>query len=304
MLRASLGFLGRCSESTKSAGVQRQYSGTAGRTENCQVGVFLAYGSGRGRAFLDRELYLPESWIADQTRCRAAGIPAEIEFVTKPALARRMIERALTATVPAAWVVADEVYGDDAPLRRWLEARRQAFVLAVSSTHPLWQDREQRPAAAIVAGLAADAWTTVSAGQGSKGERLYDWACIELPYRAPDGMGHRLLVRRSRTATPELAYFRVLCPTQTSLEEAVRIAGMRWMIEESFEDAKESVGLDHYEVRRYDAWYRFITLALVAHATLEVTRLQATARDRVVVEKGGPSCPSSRSPFPRCGGSC
>jgi SRSO17 transposase len=202
-------------------------------------------------------------------------------------LAIRMLERALAAGVPAAWMVADEVYGDNEPLRRWLEAKRQAYVLAVSSTHLLWQDMEQRPVAAIVAALPEDTWTTGSAGTGSKGERLSDWACIELPYRAPAGMQHRLLVRRSRTATPELAYFRVFCPTQTSLEELVRVAGMRWMIEECFADAKGTVGLDHYEVRRYDAWYRFITLALLAHAALEVSRLQATAQDRAVLEKRG-----------------
>lgn len=271
------GFL---KKGTKSAGVQRQYSGTAGRTENCQLGVFLAYGSALGRAFLDRELYLPASWIADPARCREAGIPAGVSFATKPALAKQMLARAFAAHVPAAWVVADEAYGNDEPLRRWLETQRQAFVLAVSSNHRLWQDMEQRPVAAIVAGLAADAWTTVSAGPGSKGERLYDWTCLDLPYRAPDGLQHRLLVRRSRTVRPELAYFHVLCPVQTSLEELARVSGMRWMIEECFEDAKESVGLDQYEVRRYDAWYRFITLALLAHAALEVTRLQLSAQER------------------------
>lgn len=272
---------------TKSAGVQRQYSGTAGRTENCQLGVFLAYGSALGRAFLDRELYLPEDWIADQARCREAGIPDDATFATKPELARRMLDRALCAAVPAAWVVADEVYGDNEPFRRWLETRRQAFVLAVSSTHLLWQDIEQRTAAAITAELAADAWTTCSAGRGSKGERLYDWASIELPYAAADGMQHRLLVRRSRTASPELAFFRVFCPASATLPDLVRAAGMRWMIEECFEEGKGSVGLDQYEVRRYDAWYRFITLALAAHAVLEVTRLQATTQERAVGEKGG-----------------
>jgi SRSO17 transposase len=272
---------------TKSAGVQRQYSGTAGRTENCQLGVFLAYGSAKGRAFLDRELYLPESWIDDEARCREAGIPAGPPFATKPQLAQRMLARALTAGVPAAWVVADEVYGNDDPLRRWLEATGQAYVLAVSSTHLLWQDMAQRTAAAIVTALPAAAWTTVSAGAGSTGDRLYDWACIDLPYHAPDGMQHRLLVRRSRTAAPELAYVRVLCPTGTSLEDLVRVAGMRWMIEECFEDAKASVGLDQYEVRRYDGWYRFTTLALLAHTALEITRLQASTVDAGAEEKGG-----------------
>ena len=272
---------------TKSAGVQRQYSGTAGRTENCQLGVFLAYGSAVGRAFLDRELYLPQSWTTDEARCREAGIPKHVSFATKPVLARQMLARAFADEVPAAWVVADEAYGDDEPLRRWLETQQRAFVLAVSSNHRLWQNMAQRSVAAIVAGLPTDAWTTLSAGPGSKGERLYDWACIDLPYRAPGGLQHRLLVRRSRAATLELAYFRVLCPAETRLEEIVRVAGMRWMIEECFEAAKGSVGLDQYEVRRYDAWYRFITLALVAHAALEVTRLQLTEQERVLGEAEG-----------------
>jgi SRSO17 transposase len=189
--------------------------------------------------------------------------------------------------VPAAWVVADEAYGDDEPLRRWLETQCLAFVLAVSSNHRLWQDMEQRPVAAIVAELAPDAWTTVSAGTGSKGERLYDWTSLDLPYHAPDRMEHRLLVRRSRTGTADLAYFRVLCPVGTSLEEVVRVSGMRWIIEECSEDAKGSVGLDQYEVRRYDAWYRFITLALLAHAALEVTRLQFTPQEHGLGEHQG-----------------
>jgi SRSO17 transposase len=263
------GFL---KKGTKSAGVQRQYSGTAGRTENRQLGVFLAYASAHGHAFLDRELYVPQSWIDDAPRCQEAVIPAETVFATKPALVQRMLARAMAAGVPAAWVLADEVYGDDEPLRRWLEERRQAFVLAVSSTHLLWQDMAQRPPAALVAALPASAWTTISCGAGSKSERLYDWACIALPYQAPTGIQHRLLVRRSRTVTPDLAYFRVLCPLVTSLADLVRVAGMRWTIEECFEEAKECVGLDQYEVRRYDAWYRFITLALVAHAALAVAR--------------------------------
>ena len=163
------GFL---KKGTKSAGVQRQYSGTAGRIENCQLGVFLAYGSALGHAFLDRELYLPESWIANQARCREAGIPDDTAFATKPVLARRMLERACAAGVTAAWVVADEVYGTDEPFRRWLEARRQAYVLAVASTHLVWQDMAQRTVASVVAQFPNEVWTTCSAGTGSKGERV------------------------------------------------------------------------------------------------------------------------------------
>lgn len=273
------GFL---KKGTKSAGVQRQYSGTAGRIENCQIGVFLGYGSAVGRAFLDRELYLPAQWLHDRERCREAGIPKETVFATKPALALRMLERAFAAGVSVAWVVADEVYGDDEPFRRSLEARGQPYVLAVSSTHLVWQDMEQRAVATIIAALPADAWTTCSAGKGSKGERLYDWTGVRLPYAATAGMQYRILARRHRT-TGELAFFWVFCPEETALAELGRVAGMRWMIEECFEAAKGTVGLDQYEVRRYDAWYRFITLALLAHAILEVTRIQAN-RD---AEKGG-----------------
>lgn len=269
------GFL---KKGTKSAGVQRQYSGTAGRIENCQIGVFLAYGSAVGHGFLDRELYLPQEWLADQARCREAGIPDQTAFATKPALAMRMLNRALAAGVSAYWVLADEVYGNDEPFRRHLEARQQAFVLAISSTHLVWKNMTQQPVSALVAALATDAWVTCSAGAGSKGDRLYDWACLTLPYQAAEGMQHRLLARRSRTATVELAYFRVFCPIETDLDRMAREAGMRWMIEEFFEQAKGSVGLDQYEVRRYDAWYRFITMALLAHAVLEVTRLQLIAQ--------------------------
>jgi len=272
---------------TKSVGVQRQYSGTAGRTENCQLGVFLAYATPHGRAFLDRELYLPREWTDDRARCREAGVPDEVPFATKPQLARRMLERALEAGAPAAWVIGDEVYGEDEGLRHWLEGRQQPYVLAVSSDHLLWQDMEQRRVDAIVAGLAPDVWVTRSAGSGSKGERLYDWACLHLPYQAAAGMRHWLLVRRSLAASRELAYFRAYGPATTSLEELVGAAGMRWTIEECFEDAKGTVGLDQYEVRRWEAWYRFITLGLLAHAFLEGTRLRANAVSAGDGKKGG-----------------
>ena len=271
------GFL---KKGTKSAGVQRQYSGTAGRIENCQLGVFLVYGSRAGRAFVDRELYLPAEWLADAARCREAGIPEETTFATKPQLALRMLHRTFTDGVTPAWILADEVYGNDEPFRRDLEARRQAFVVAVSSSHLIWRDMAQQSVATMAASLPPDAWRTCSAGSGSKGERLYDWACVRLPYQAPEDMEHRVLVRRSRTTTPELAYFRVLCASQTTLEEVVQAAGQRWMIEECLEDAKGAVGLDQYEVRRYDAWYRFVTLALLAHALLEVTRAKLSTREQ------------------------
>jgi SRSO17 transposase len=263
------GFL---KKGTKSVGVQRQYSGTAGRRENCQIGVFLAYASPKGRSFLDRELYLPKEWADDPERRREAGVPEEITFATKPELATQMLERACAAGVPAGWVTGDEIYGNDTDLRRWLEARGHPYVLAVSCDHPLWHDGRQERADALVAALPAEAWGTLSCGAGSQGERLYDWACIRLPYESGPGTASWLLARRSRSDPTELAYFRAFGPAATPLQELVRVAGTRWAIEESFEDAKGVVGLDQYEVRKWNAWYRHITLALLAHAYLEVTR--------------------------------
>jgi len=271
------GFL---KKGTKSVGVQRQYSGTAGKRENCQIGVFLAYASTTGRTFLDRALYLPSVWADDPERRREAGVPKEVTFATKPQLARQMLERALGAGVPARWVTADEGYGDDSDLRRWLEGQNQAYVLAVSSNHPLWHDGAQERADEIVATLTSAAWATLSCGAGSKGERLYDWAWMQLPYETAAGMRSWLLVRRSLSEPTELAYFRVFGPAGTSVEEMVRAAGRRWAIEESFEAAKETVGLDQYEVRTWTAWYRHITLALLAHAYLEVTRLHVTGGEK------------------------
>jgi SRSO17 transposase len=263
------GFL---KKGTKSVGVQRQYSGTAGRRENCQIGVFLSYASTKGRTFLDRELYLPQEWADDSVRRQEAGVPEEVEFATKPELAHRMLQRAFSAEVPAAWVTGDEVYGDATDLRRWLEEERRPYVLAVSCSHPLWHQGHQQRADHLVASLSPDAWGTLSCGAGSQGERLYDWACLQLPYDTIPGMRQWLLVRRSRSDPTELAYFRAFGPETTELAELVQVAGMRWAIEESFEDAKGSVGLDQYEVRKWRAWYRHITLALLAHAYLEVTR--------------------------------
>jgi SRSO17 transposase len=209
-----------------------------------------------------------------------------VGFATKPQLAQRMLERALDAGVPAGWVLGDEVYGEDEGLRRWLEARRQPYVLAISCDHLVWQDMEQRRVDALVAELAPESWVTRSAGTGSKGERLFDWAGLRLPVTAAEGMGHWLLARRSRGEKRELAYFRAYGPVTSTLEELVSSAGLRWPIEECIEEAKGIVGLDEYEVRRYEAWYRFITLALLAHAVLAVTRLQANTSP-AGGEKGG-----------------
>jgi SRSO17 transposase len=255
-----------------SAGVKRQYSGTAGRIENSQVGVFLCYAGATGAALVDRELYLPQEWVADGPRCRQAGVPEATEFATKPELARRMIERALDADAPCGWVAADEVYGNDRKLRRWLEERHLAYVLAVASDHRLrWPDREQRRVDAIVRSLPALAWERHSAGSGSKGERLYDWALIRCSQE--DGWAQSLLVRRSIEDQPEYAYYRVHAPMrQTTVGALARVAGQRWHIEQAFQAAKGECGLDHYEVRHWQGWYRHITLAMMAHAVLAVLR--------------------------------
>ncbi len=271
------GFL---KKGTKSVGVQRQYSGTAGRIENCQIGVFVGYASHQGRAFLDRELYLPQEWVQDPARRGEAGVPPAVRFATKPELARQMLARAFAAGVPASWVSGDEIYGNDGAFRRWLVAENHPSVLAVSAHHPLWQSGTQERADHLIAALPPAAWAPLSAGAGSQGERLYDWACIQVPYESAPGTAHWLLARRSLSDPTEHAYYRVFGPADTSVATMVRVAGMRWAIEASFEDAKGAVGLDHYEVRTWTAWYRHVTLALLAHAYLEVTRLHANAEEK------------------------
>ena len=269
------GFL---KKGTTSVGVQRQYSGTAGKVDNCQLGVFLAYASSRGRAYIDRELYLPKAWTDDPERCRAAGVPEQVGFRTKPQLAQLLLERALEAGVPASWVTADEVYGQDPALRGWLEGRRMAHVLAIKSSELLavGDGPAKLSAAQLAAAVPAEAWVGASAGQGAKGRRLYDWTRIQLTPPAVSGWQRWLLVRRSRR-DGELAFYACYGPASTSLVGLVRVAGIRWAIEDGFQQVKNEVGLDHYEVRRWPGWYRHITLALLAHAFLVVTRTKATS---------------------------
>jgi SRSO17 transposase len=267
------GFL---KKGTTSVGVQRQYSGTAGKVDNCQLGVFLAYASPRGRAFIDRELYLPKAWTEDRGRCRAAGVPEEVGFRTKPQLARVMLQRALDAEVPASWVTADEVYGGDPALRRFLQDRGLSYVLAVKGSEPfVTVTSGSATAAQVAASVPVEQWVACSAGHGAKGRRLYDWARVELAVPAAGGYARWLLVRRSRR-DQELAFYACFGPAETSLLGLVRVAGIRWAVEEGFQQAKTEVGLDHYEVRRWPGWYRHITLALLAHAFLVVTRTTAT----------------------------
>ncbi|UJW36796.1 IS701 family transposase [Saccharothrix sp. AJ9571] len=265
---------------TKSAGVTRQYSGTAGRTENSQIGVFLAYASDRGRALIDRELYLPKEWIVDRDRCTAAGIPDDVGFATKPELAQLMLERALTASIPFAWFTADEAYGQVGRLRLWLEEHDIAHVLAVpKSQMVISMDLRQRRAHAVIADVAPAAWQRLSCGDGAQGQRIYDWTVVDIrPLRRPE-VGHWLLARRSVSDPSEIAYYICFGPAATDLQELVRVAGRRWAIEESFQTAKNETGLDHYQVRRYEAWYRHMTLSTAAAAFLVITRDAAKKGD-------------------------
>lgn len=269
------GFL---KKGTKSAGVARMYSGTAGRIENCQIGVFLGYASSSGRTFLDRELYLPKEWAEDRQRRAEAWVGEEVEFATKPELAMRMIGRALDAGVPAGWVTGDEVYGQHSRLRMMLEERQMPYVFAVPVNQRVIATGEGRVselrADALAKHLPAQSWKKISAGAGAKGPRLYHWARAPIRPLEETG-GYWLLVRRSLVDPHDLAYYLCHGPERTPLRELVRAAGARWAIEETFQTAKGQVGLDQYQVRRYDSWYRHITLAMLAHAFLTVTTAEA-----------------------------
>ena len=275
----------------KSVGVQRQYSGTAGKIENCQIGVFLTYLGPKGRTLVDRELYLPEVWAEDFQRRQEAAIPETIEFATKPRLAKRMLGRAFEAGFKPEWVLGDEVYGDNRDLRIWLQQRSQPYVLAVSGKEYVWQGVHQHRVSKVLAGLGQTGWERLSAGEGAKGERLYDWTLLELNHPLSEGFGCWLLVRRSIEDGKLQAYV-VYALRQTPLRQMVTAAGSRWSIEECFQSAKGEVGLDQYEVRSWHGWYRHITLAMLAHAYLTVTRASAQAAE---VKKGGLKIPKKGS---------
>jgi SRSO17 transposase len=259
------GFL---KKGTCSAGVQRQYSGTAGRIENCQLGVFLTYVSPHGRALIDRELYLPKSWTDDRRRCAEAGIGDDVDFATKPKLARRMLERLLAAHGPQAvpWFTADEAYGDNPGLRAWLDEQDINYVMAVSCDARFTTPTGPRRADELAASAPKKGWQRLSCGDGSKGQRLYDWLLLD-----PGTDQHLLLVRRSISKPSELAYYICHFSRPVPVAELVRVAGSRWGVEETFQFAKNETGLDHYQVRRYHAWYRHITLSMLAAAFLAVT---------------------------------
>lgn len=299
----------------KSAGVQRQYSGTAGKRENCQIGVFLTYATSKGHAFLDRRLYLPESWCGDPERCAEAKIPQEVVFATKPEQAVKMLEHAWALGVPMRWVTGDEVYGDAPQLRDAVAASGRWYVLAVRTNITVWLNRPEvavpawigtgrKPVKAQV--IEADAkpvrvpavaaswpecrWQRLEVAEGEKGPRVYDWACqrvVENQGQLP-GRDSWLLVRRSTTDPDEMAYYLSNAPTSTDLLTLAQVASTRYTVEQCFEESKGETGLDHYQVRYWHSWYRHITLSMMAHAWLASICLQRNRKKGVM----NPSWPS------------
>jgi SRSO17 transposase len=269
-----------------TVGVQRQYTGTAGRIENSQVAVYLAYVGRGGHALIDRELYLPRCWTDDPQRLAEAGVPADIDFATKPALAAGMITRQLRAEIPAGWATGDEVYGADPKLRAELEYHRLGYVLAIGCDRTIPTAAGPRRADTLAAGLPRSAWHRLSAGAGAKGQRVYQWAWIT----HPDPAGRQesdyphdtrcwwLLIRRNPT-TGELAFYRCYATEPVPLRTLVRVAGSRWRVEESFQAGKGLAGLDEHQLRRWTSWRRWTLLAMNAHSLLTLIAVRETDHD-------------------------
>jgi SRSO17 transposase len=297
------GFL---KKGTKSVGVKRQYTGTAGKRENCQIGVFLAYATPKGQTFLDRRLYLPQEWCADAERRAEAKIPEEVEFQTKPEQAVEMLEDAWARGVPMRWVTGDEVYGDATKVRDTISAHGRWYVLAVSSNAPVWEERpavepptrdtggrprtkprladDAPPLTTVAAGVAAwpeGQWHRLTVAEGEKGPRTYDWACgrvVESRNSLP-GPDAWLLARRSISDPTDIAYYLSNAPIDTPLLKLAQTASSRYVVEQVIEEGKGETGLDEYEVRYWHSWHRHITLSMMAHAWLVSIRCKA-------VEKG------------------
>ena len=259
-----------------SVGVQVQYCGTTGHKENCQVGVFLSYIGQYGHTLIDRRLYLPQSWAEDALRRKKASVPEAVEFATKPQLARQMLQQAFESGIRPTWVVADEVYGNDGKFWRWLEQEHDgAYLLHVSVSHSVWIEYQQYRAGVIASSLTPQQWQRFSCGQGSKGERLYDWARIEVNCDNEQGFKRWLLFRRNieRPDDPRsITYYQVYAKSETTLQQMVEIAGKRWAIEECFKLAKNHFGLGDYEVRSWSGWHRHMSLVLAASAFVTVLR--------------------------------
>lgn len=273
----------------KSVGVQPQYSGTAHGVANCQVGVFLTYKGEKGHTFLDRALYLPESWASDRERCRQARVPEDVEFATKAALGLEMIRRAVASGVPARWVAGDAVYGSSEELRKYLEREPLGYVLGISSKETLLNEAGfPYRVRDLVLDLTETGWQRLSAGQGSQGPRWFEWQSIPLQAPTLSGWKRCLLARRSLSDPQQISLYVCFAPVETSLAQLAEVAGARWSVENCFENAKQEVGLDEYEVRSWPGWYRHITLACLAHAFLTVLR----ARGLDPVEAGKKTIPT------------
>ena len=286
-----------------SVGVARQYSGTAGRIENCQVGVFLSYASRWGHALIDRRLYLPQSWAEDRARRSKTAVPEDVPFKTKPEIARELIVAALDAGVPCAFVLGDALYGSDRKLRRMLQARQQPYVLAIRSNETVkrgGESLELTTAEQLAAELTIGDWHCHSAGEGAKGPRLYDWARVPLLWSADPNWQHWLLIRRSRKKPSEVAYYIAFAPVGTALAELAGVAGLRWTIETCFETAKDELGLDHCEARSWHAWHRHMSLVMAAAAFLAKLRADLL---RAAVTETAAGKRNERSPLASAAGS-
>lgn len=275
------GFL---KKGNKSAGVGRQYTGTAGRIENCQVGVFLSYATSQGRALIDRELYIPQDWFKDTLRCKEAGLPDTLEFKKKPELAQEMLQRAFDNGIKPAWVLGDEVYSSY-KLRAFLESYQQPYVLAVASNCSITIGFEQYKANELLESTAPSDWQTISAGEGSKGQRYYQWSRRVINSDSPDGWERWLLIRRNIKDETDVAFYIAFAPNINSLQDMAKAAGSRWTIEECFEMAKGEVGLDQYQVRSWVGWYRHITFAMLALAFLTKLRWKLKQTEVQLIEK-------------------
>jgi SRSO17 transposase len=280
-----------------SAGVQPQYCGCLGRVANCQVGVFLTYATPNGHTFVDRDLYIPQNWFDDPPRCQAAGIPDNVSFSTKPELAQLMLRRVLGSALPVKWVTADSVYGGNCNLTNFLERIPLAYVMTISPKDTvIMTSGFPEHTSLILADLDNHpdyTWVTLSAGAGSKGERIFDWLLIPLYNPSAPGFKRFLLIRRSRTKPDDLTPYLCFAPAGTTLNKLVYVAGSRWQVEQSFEMAKQEVGLADYELRSFKGWYRHITLACLAHAFLAVLRSQGLDPLNELQKRGTPATNTS-----------
>jgi len=253
-----------------SCGVKRQYSGTAGRIENCQIGVFLTYASRKGHSAIDRRLYMPEDWMEAPERCKKAGVPESVLFQTKPQMALEMIQEATSADVPYTWATGDCVYGDYTDIRMWLEQNGKCYVFSVSGKAYVWRGMKQESVSSILKNLPEEDWFEASCGDGSKGMRVYDWQALPMNPGVTEGFERSILIRRSKSSPDELRAYICFAPIDTPKQKLVEVAGCRWTVETCFKESKSEVGLDQYEVRSYDGWYKHITLACIALAFLTV----------------------------------